>query len=287
MEANLELQRIEFFRLPIELKLVVLKLLCQTCFDCEGVQSKLSSNAEERQSQIATARKNMLEEKKKLRDVSALKRNEAIERCREINQKAAEQTAGSKGKGSKADDKTSVQKKLNFKSAASSDNVAASADGADGDNTDGNAKVVKEKNPFDPSPAQLAAMLEEMVKLDSMGIDVVLAAPLELDPLSDDEDPEMESTRQLIASLSGPLSRSQSKGSREKDKERDKRRAERNAVLQARQIMPSLISSAVQSKRERDIKEAIRVGKTCGYVGQLSGKEKKVFCTEDMKKVND
>lgn len=148
-----DIEEKEFFELDLDLKLVVLKVLVLTCYDCEAIASKIWSNNEQRQNQIAAANKLKWEEKKKLREVSNSKRDIAIERCRAINEReaAASQASESVKTGK------SVQKKLNFKGLAPDieDKTNAAPGGKKGK---GSAK-----SSCDPSIAQLNAMLDEMV----------------------------------------------------------------------------------------------------------------------------
>jgi hypothetical protein len=307
--ANCDLQEMEFHSMSVDSKLIVLKLLCMACYECESVQAKIAQNAEARLAEIANVRKNAMEEKKKLREVSAAKRAEALQRCRDINRRAAEEALAASGRGSgkknlgkksvapasgKAGDKGAVKKRLSF---------AGASDGGD-DETAGlsttsasvsapskKAGAKAAKDSYDPTPQQLQAMLDEMLMLDALGIDVVMPSAPELEPISDNEEDGVGgdvdvATRKLIAALTQPnavASRSQSKGARERDRDRERRRVEQTQVRRARESASTLIEIALQSRRERDIKDALKIAKTAGFRG--TSEDGSSYCTEELKKV--
>lgn len=281
------LQEKEFHELDLELKLVVLKYLVISCYDCESIQDKVACNAEERANQITANNKLKYEEKKRLREASNSMKDVAIERCRKINE--AKEKADQKS----AADKQSVQKKLNFKAVQGDSKPSDAGDGPKGGKNSGKSQ----KSNLEPSPAQLSAMLEEMVILSNFDIDVVLPVAPELDEVSDneedidnDETADAE-TRKLIDALSngrstrdkGLASRAQHKSARDRDRDRNQRRIDRREALKSRDIASGLIQLAVQSRRERDVRDAIKAAKACGFHGKTESGE--TYVTEELKKL--
>lgn len=297
LQATKELQEKEFHYLSVELKLVVLKNLVLTCYDCEAIQDKVAANAEEKANQIAQNNKLKWEEKKRFREASKAVKDLAIEKCRAINEQQAEKKASraSAGRGKK-----SVQKKLNFKDAEGGQNKTTEEEGDEGATATGGKRGKGGKSVYDPTPSQLSAMLEDMVMLDSFGIDTVLPTAPELNEVSDNEEEDDDSTdvetKKLIDALSssgrssrdrssggGVTSRAQVKSSRDRDRDRAQRRAERNAVLKAREMAMALCAQAVQSRRERDVRDAIKASKSSGLQGRLENGD--IYVTEELKAV--
>ena len=170
MQAADELQLKEFHELSAVDKVVVLKVLCDACYDTECVRTLVEQNAEARVEKRSALNKLAREEQAKKKDVSLAKRNQAIEMCRMINMEAAMANPSTKKKGP-----ASV---LNASLTDNSQNPSSSSDRGE------TTKKIKgkEKDPYYPSQLQLQSMLDEIIMLDTLGIDVVLDIPPDIPP---------------------------------------------------------------------------------------------------------
>ena len=132
-----------------------------------------------------------------------------------------------------------------------------------------------------PSADQVAAMVEELVFLESIGVDEVVE-DMEVEPVSEDEDEEdgdkaddesnsvPRATRSNLASRSDWFSRK---------KQRAKRRA-KNLLIEAANEKLDL---ALARKNEKIIRQALRAAEKAGMKGTTNGS---VFCTQRMRAVS-
>jgi len=74
-------------------KIVLLKTLCEACYETVRIKQLLARNAEERVVQVQNMNKAMKDQKLKQKEVSGAKRDAAFQACRKINQAAAEAEA--------------------------------------------------------------------------------------------------------------------------------------------------------------------------------------------------
>lgn len=122
-------------------------------------------------------------------------------------------------------------------------------------------KKSTKKNPLDPSPAQLNAMLDDLILMDSVKIDVIM------------EPPEDNGT-----------SRSNTpKGSRAYAAEEEKRKKDRDLTKTMRDDAVYYLENALESGREKDIRESIRYAKQAGLEGKLP--DGKIYCHPTLFKV--
>jgi hypothetical protein len=120
-------------------------------------------------------------------------------------------------------------------------------------NLKGGKKSTK-KNPLDPSPVQLNAMLDDLLLMDSVKVNVVMEPP--------------DNTRSDSSSTP--------KGSRAHAAEEEKRKKDRELTKKMRDDALFYLESAIESGRDRDVRESIRYAKQAGLEGKLS--DGKVYC---------
>jgi len=233
----------ELYNLPAEQKLSLLKVLCYACYDTSHVRHLLSKNVEERLNRIAAMNNAQKTQKKKAQQESAALKQEAIEECRRINQAAKE--AGTV-KGTKKNSKASEQ----------------------GDKPTKAGKAAK--NPYDPTPAQLNAMLEDMILKDAIGVDVVLEEPPSVEEDSDVMSESTGRSRMLSSTRVGAA-------------EQERRRKEREQEKQMREDAAIYLEQALESGRDRDIRESLKYSRQAGLEGELP--DGRVYCTTTMFKV--
>jgi hypothetical protein len=183
LEAAVLLETQELHTLSVGHKLAALKAVCNACYDTVRVTELLASNAEERAERVTAMNKSLREEKAKSKEFSVAMSKAAIGRCKEANITsaanaaiAAEAAAAKKGAGKKGAGKKT--EKSADKSTDKSETGPAARPGP------------KPKGLSEPSPAQVAAMLEEMSLLEKLGVDLVLEGLPEEEPLSDEEEEE-------------------------------------------------------------------------------------------------
>jgi hypothetical protein len=124
-------------------------------------------------------------------------------------------------------------------------------------------KKSTKKNPLDPSPAQLNAMLDDLILMDSVKVNVVMEPP-------DDK--------------TGADSSSTPKGSRAYTAEEEKKKRERELTAKMREDALFYLESAMESGRDKDVRESIRYAKQAGLEGKLP--DGKVYCHPMLFKVN-
>jgi hypothetical protein len=123
-------------------------------------------------------------------------------------------------------------------------------------------KKSNKKNPLDPSPAQLNAMLDDLLLMDSVKVHVVMEPP--------DQDSRADSA-------------STPKGSRAYAAEEEKKKKDREQTNAMRTDALYYLENALESGRERDIRESIRYAKQAGLEGKLP--DGKVYCHPTLFKV--
>lgn len=238
-DACRQLESRELHTLEVEFKVAILKVLCDACYETSYFRHLLENNAEERANSISNMNKLAKESKNRLKEISPAKREAAIAACREINMAAAQSGKKSKKRSGPKDSNKSTK------------------------------KGGKEKDEFEPSPAQLNAMLEEMLLLESLKIDkcvddVNLEPPDELDADSYEE-------------------KSSSKSGRSKEAERARIMREYTYKVEQVELAKTMLADSIESGIEKDIKKAIRQAERSGL--RWKDEDGLVYCTELLKQV--
>ena len=178
--STLETQ--EVHTLSFEQKLIMLRMLCMAAYDLPEVQSILARNNEERCERMAaqTKAEKTNKEKPKLKDVSEVLRNRVIENCRRANKlkvealdekrRISESKKNSKGINEAA---TSAKGKAKGKGKGEGKGKGKAGSGK-GKGSEENSANGAEVDAFAPTSAQLTAELEEVLFLDSLGIEMVM-----------------------------------------------------------------------------------------------------------------
>lgn len=272
-------------------KIILLKTLCEACYETARIKQLLARNAEERVVRAQNMNKAMKDQKLKQKEVSGAKRDAAFQACRKINLAAAEAeaarlaelekkkalSASKKKKKTPATPTPAPEPKGKGKAAAKApvkNEVKGPGGGKDG---------------LDPSLDQLYAMIEEMVILENAGVEVIeeipMDAPNEEDEAegddSDEEEFEYDSRGNLIQRAK--RQRRVTSQMRAKTLDRKRNNAERRALQQAVQIAEARLSSALESKSEREMRAAIKFAEKNYCKGYND--EGKAFCTPIMKQV--
>lgn len=133
-----------------------------------------------------------------------------------------------------------------------------------------------------PSGEQISAMVEEMIFLESIGVDSV-TEDLEVEPVSDDEDEQQqgsdaEDEKDSIRLIPTRLSSS----SRSDGIARKKSRAQRRAKNVLIETATGKLDMALERKNEKIIKQALRTAESAGMKFNKNGK---TFCTQKMRAV--
>eukprot|EP01038_Epipyxis_sp_PR26KG_P006434 gene6434-8854_t len=262
MDAASELDSMELHELSPSSKIIVLKMLCDACYFTERIQKLLEQNAEERAQQITNFNKQLRESKSKMKEVSAAKREEAIEKCRKINKALADKKSKSKS-------------------------------GGKGDKSKGNKGSNDSKNNnYDPTSAQIASMLEEMIFLESIGVDAIID-DVPLEAISDDEDDneeeeltfqnELNNNRKRSRGGSSPPPMIKKSSSRTKLNELKKIRQEKRYRNQQIEIANEKLSYCLETKNERDIRQALKMAEKAEL--KFENDDGEIVCTEKMKQV--
>jgi hypothetical protein len=226
----------ELHELSPKQKLIVLKVLCDSCFDTERIQNLMEHNGEERANQIQTMNRLAKEQKAKLKEVGVAKREVALEACRRINkEKAGVKSVKSPGSGSK--------------------------------------KKTQQKTNFDPTTEELSAMIDDLILLETYGVDTV-REDLALEDVSDDEeageDEENGENRRQASSRSRAMSKQRSRAEK----------LQRNNMILATQ---ERIAAALERNTERELKNALKFAERSDFKG--TDEDGRVYCTESLKQV--
>lgn len=272
-DASIQLQTKEFHELKAVHKLTLLKVLCDSCYETELFRSVLAKNAEERCERILKLNKTTREEQLKKREVSATKREQAVEQCRKINMAAAQLVSTdqepTKKKSKKAYESTIV------------DSEAAFAISGKGKGKGNNDKI---KNPFDPTWQQLQQMLDDIVMLDSFGIDGVESGPPdEADIEHETSDDETKVPVELLDMKDKIMRRRRDMEKKKAEAQSGKSRVDREQLRKLRADARAVMEEALATKTDRTVKLALKLAKQAGY--RWTGLDGRELCSELMKKV--
>lgn len=243
LEAAVLLETQELHCLSIEHKLAALKTICDACYDTQRLTELLASNAEERADRVSAMSKLIREEKAKTKEVTAARSAIAIEKCREINRIATAAITTNVTKGPKPKVKVKAGK----------------------DN--------------EPTSAQIASMLEEMALLERLGIDDVIEALAEEEPLSDEEDEDSDYT----LNPDGTYTLRNRASVRGKANDRKRQRVERETRLIQVNLAKECLDRAIATGGEKEVRLAIRQGVKAGLRGR--NEDGSTYCTDLLKQV--
>jgi len=278
IEAAHLLESREIYQLKPKHKVVLLRMLCDACYETQRIKRLLESNAEERAVQTQRMSKQQREMKAKLREASMTKKEQALICCRKINKAAADEeearlvelekrNSGKKKKTSEAKTGPAGKGKPLMKGTAGKDGL-------------------------DPTPEQLSAMIDELVVLEAVGVDVVedIAEEVSSDDDSEAVADEVINNGEFEYDRSGNLiqrtKRSRRMIAQAKIKSLDRRRV--NELRRANQLQinaaEARLAKAVDSSSEREIRAALKFAEKAGCRGIRT--DGKVFCTSLMKQVS-
>jgi hypothetical protein len=274
-DASIQLQTKEFHELKAANKLTVLKVLCDSCYETEHFRSILARNAEERCERILKLNKTTREEQLKKREVSATKREQAIEQCRKINMAGAQLVSTdqepNRKKSKKTDDSTVAESEA-------TNSVSGRGKGK------GTGKEEKIKNPFDPTWQQLQQMLDDIVMLDSFGIDGVESGPPdEADIERESDDDKVKVPVELLDMKDKILRRRRDMEKKKAEAGSGKSRVDREQLRKLRADARAVMEEALATKTDRTVKLALKLAKQAGY--RWTGLDGRDICSELMKKV--
>jgi hypothetical protein len=266
LEAAVLLETKELHSLSVVHKLAALKAVCDACYDTQRLSELLASNAEERVERMTAMVKKIREDKAKSKEVSDGRSKDAFEKCREINKRAHEEASAAaaaagafKGKGKKA-----AALKGPLKAALGP-----------------KPKGWKE---HDPSPAQVAAMLDEMALLEKIGVDEVIETLFDEEPLEEEEEEDEENEYTIQSDGTYGLTARNRASVRSKANDRKKLRVEYESRLfqinQAKDALQRALATGAEKEVRLAIKQAVKAG--------LRGKSNdgSSFCTDLLKQVH-
>lgn len=250
------LEGTELHMLSLHDKIILLKVLCDACYDSKRIRELLENHADERATKIQEMNRMKREQNAKLKEISATKKQAALEACRKLNMEAAhkkETSTGSKSKSKKA-----VTKAQSNSSA---------------------------KDNFDPSTEQLNAMIDDLIMLEAYGIDTVIEdISIEETDSDDEEDSKREEDSNEEEDEGEYLgSRRFAVASRAKALDRKKATAERVQRNSLIVLSYEKIAYAMETKNERDLRGAIKAAERAGFKGINENDE--VYCTQMLKQV--
>lgn len=280
VESCIALESYELHELGMAYKLAILQVLCDACYETQRIRELLEKNAEERLTRIQNMNKVSRETKEKKREEASALKDLAIQRCREINEaaaKKAEAEAAAKAKSKKGSKKGNKKKKAEIVSKKGGKNGKVS---------------------YDPTPQQLAAMLEDLIVLEALQIEEVVPdfPQEEVSDDEDDSDAEFDAIRESIRDestsrkgTSGNLwdterGRIKSAALRARSNDKKKARVEKRGRNLQLSLADEKLELALSTTSERDIRQALRFGEKIGLRG-VDPVTKCTFCTEKMKQV--
>jgi hypothetical protein len=294
-DAARMLESKEMHQLVAKHKLAVLKVLCDACLETSRIKQLLERNAEERYVQIQNMNKQLREQKTKQKEVSGAKKEADIQACRKINIAAAK---------AEADRLAALEKRKT--ASASKKKKVATPEPKDTGKGKGKGKSPKKKpaaaakevkgpgggkDGLDPTPDQLNAMIEELVLLESVGVDVVEEIPL--DALGDEEEgedsgEESDATEYDYDARGNLVQKAKRQrrvtaAMRAKAVDRKKVRAELRQKQQQIQIAEARLAQSLETKSEKEMRAAIKQAERSGC--KAVNDEGKTFCTPLMKQV--
>jgi hypothetical protein len=203
--------------------------------------------------------KHVREEKKKTSVVDPKLREEAIKECRIINRARA-----SENNNNATITNEDVLTEQQMKKTKGTKVKTMKSDG-----------TPAECDPFDPSGPQLAAMIEDIRLRKSLGIDVVLENNMGNVTEEENNESDSISTSQVPSSSSTTLRVSLA--------EIEKKRKEKEKLKKEKEVAIAYLTQALETERERDIKDSLKFAKSVELEGKLNDGRK--FCTSLMFKV--
>ena len=292
-DAKKWLHEQDLHRAPLEVKLFLLKVLLESCYEAEMIQQLMSDNAEELTTRMAAMRREANDKLIQKREGSKIVKDRAFELCRAENkisleakaaknaEKLAKAEAAMEKKKAATDEKIAEKaqkaekaggkKRKIEESSTSTPTKGGDQDKANPENNSSSGPEPKsmktdmekpakgnksKKDELDPSANQLSAKIKLLLFYDEIEIDSVKEKDLDL--LSDDEDEEqeVEVDGQMIV-IGG---RQRGAESRNKAAERDEMRKEFQRNQEIVEQVEESLSVACESGRESDLKKAIRNG---------------------------
>jgi hypothetical protein len=244
------------------------------------VQRLLVHNQDERQNQLSQMWKHGREESKRLKAVEPEVREEAVRECRAINeaafvlrqqqkQRKEAGSAGASASGSSAAAKSkSGSSKSKSKSKGKSKGPGEEEEEEEEDGDQERAGAERGKNSFDPSGPQLAAMIEDLKLRKLVGVDVILEDNMGNTAEEDEAAPPLSSIATTARTGLAELER---------------RRREREKSRQMKEDAVAWLQQALETERERDIRDALKYARQADLQGELS--DGSTFCTAQMFKV--
>ncbi len=115
-------------------------------------------------------------------------------------------------------------------------------------------KKSTKKNPLDPTPAQLTAMLDDLILMDSIKVHVICEPPV-----TKDEGKESTSTSRRAFTA-----------------DEDRKKRDRELTQTMREDAIHYLENALETARDKDVRESIRYAKQAGLEGKLP--DGKVYC---------
>jgi hypothetical protein len=216
------------------------------------------------------------EEQLKKREVSVAKRDLAIKECRKINMTSVGQLTTPEMEEPPTKKSKNANKSTQSKEYESVDGIVASG------KTKG--KEDKNKNPFDPTGPQLQQMLDDIVMLDSFGIDGVECGPpdeAEIERNSDDDEDQIP--MELLDMKDKILRRRRDLERKKAVTEAGKSRIDKVQLRKLRADARAIMEEALATKTDRAVKIALKLAKQAGF--RWTNEAGREICTELMKKV--
>eukprot|EP01034_Spumella_vulgaris_P023030 gene23030-29219_t len=298
VEAAIELETKEMYELSAKHKLAVLKVLCEACYDTVRITELLERNAEERATQIAAQNKQIKEAKLKLRELSVGKKAQAIDICKKAN-KAAIEAANAAALATLG--VTSSKSRKSLSKTASTTSLNGTADGEANTSTAVVPAVPAPKKKggpmakelYEPSAEQVNAMIDDLMLIETLGIDEVVDDFLP-EVISEDEEEtedgttennnEEEDDFEMVDGDTIRLKRPQRRNMAQKRAfggEKKRAREEKRYRNETLAIADYRLTAAFERNSERDIRAAVKHGEKSGL--RYSDKKGRVFCTQKMK----
>lgn len=211
-------------------------------------------NQEERLNQLSQMTKHVREERKKLNAVTPELKERALHECRAVHEAALlkqskdnDSSSQIKHKGSTAKSKSSKKKSAKNKK-----------------------KNEEDKTLFTPTAPQLAAMIEDLKLRNEIKIDVVIDNNMGLE-----EEDSHDDTASAVTSLAMTA--------RTTLAQLDRKRKEKEKILLMKKDAIAWLEQALETERERDIKDALKYARQADLEGVLE--DGRTFCTALMFKV--
>ena len=299
----------EIYQLSIKNKLILLKILCDSCLETSRIKQILKNNAEERYIQITNMNKSIKEMKLKQKEINNNKKDAAFQLCREINikkakieeerlaliekKKAASALKAAKKKKGATPEKTKENKTKKGKTSSTTATTTAATKKGGGGSSKGGSKnsIGAGKDGLDPTAEQLAAMIEEMVVLSTYGVDFVEEIPLDLlegdddsssaSMNSDNEEFEYDKKGNLIQRAK--RQRRTTTQTRVQALESKRSHAERRYKQELIQLAEERLVRSLEVHSEREMRGAIKQAERAGCKDYKDNG--KCFCTPNMKAV--